>query len=172
MGPFDCCTIPGIHFGPWQKFLAYTSSPSFTMHFFTCKSCFSFWTPWWTRTLLPISGYTKSNLDLGFLPNESSAGETPVDVWGVIRYRLRNLDTLVSTLPSLIFFMASLKVLTALSASPFEAGCLEPFGYAGFHSPSGSLRTRCWQNCCHCRSQPFPGVRELQKRSSTFLSLR
>ena len=47
------------------------------MHFFTCKSCFSFWTLWRSRTL-----------DRGFLPNKSSAGETPVDVWEVMRNRL------------------------------------------------------------------------------------
>jgi len=63
--------------GPWQKFLANTLSPSFTMHFFTCKSCFSFWTLWRSRSL-----------DRGFLPNKSSAGETPVDVWEVMRNRL------------------------------------------------------------------------------------
>ena len=53
----------------------------------------------------------------------TSAGETPVIEDGVILYLNKNLDTLVSKLPSPdILFIPSLKVWTALSASPFDEG--------------------------------------------------
>ena len=138
MEPFDCCIIPGIQIGPWQKFLAYTFSPSFTMHFFTCKSCLSFFTLWRSRTLQPISGYTKSNLGLGFLPNKSSAGETPVDVWEVMQHRL----SWYSGFPH----FPSLNVLTALSAGPFDAWWYEAVRICRilfiFRKSSNSLPTK------------------------------
>ena len=62
----------------------------------------------------------RSNLDFWFLPSSNSAGETPVVVWGVIRYQLKKRETLVSKLPSFDFFIPSLKIWTALSASPFD----------------------------------------------------
>ena len=55
-------------------------------------------------------------------PNINSAVETPVVLYGVMRYLKRNCDNLVSSDPSLIFFISSLKVYTALSARPLEGG--------------------------------------------------
>ena len=71
-----------------------------------------------------MSGFKRSNLVRSFRPNRSSAGARPVDLWGVLRYEIRNLckANSVSTLAVLAEAYLSLKVLTALSAKPLVFG--------------------------------------------------
>ena len=74
-------------------------------------------------TLPDMSGWSKSNQDLGCLPNNNSAGERPVVVCGVCLYCDKKCDNLVSTVPSRNLLMPCLSIWTARSASPLDAGC-------------------------------------------------
>ena len=88
-----------------------------------------------------MSGFSKSRCEQGRLPINSSAGLIPVVVCAVFRYWNKKLDSLSSRVPVLIFFNPLLRVCTALSARPFEAGwygavvtCLMPLEFsAGEH---------------------------------------
>ena len=64
----------------------------------------------------------RSRYERGHRPINSSAGETPAVLWGVIRYWNRNLAREVATSVGIVFFSAVLNVWTALSASPLDAG--------------------------------------------------
>ena len=75
---------------------------------------------WKTRTCR--SGLSRSKRERRRCPNSSSAGETPVVVCGVFLYAKRNRESLSSVVPSVIFFNPVLKVFTAVSARPLEAG--------------------------------------------------
>lgn len=52
----------------------------------------------------------RSRCERGHRPINSSAGETPVVLWGVIRYRNRNLAKEVATSVDVVFSSAVLKV--------------------------------------------------------------
>ena len=86
------------------------------------------------ETLFEILGLRMSRYDRGLLPINSSAGLCPVVVWGVILYWKRKRASSSSMLPAVIFFNPVLRVCTACSANPFDAGwygavvrCLMPF---------------------------------------------
>ena len=121
-GPVVACTSAGIHLG-WfvEKFRQYTKSPGLkdgTWRFLRLAIIRAWLFPTWSAAVL---GNRRSNLVRRVRPNISKAGDIPVDVCGVVRYANRKRDNLVSRGP-VSFFIPSLKVCTALSARPFEAG--------------------------------------------------
>ena len=67
-------------------------------------------------------GLSKSNRDLGYLPNINSAGDLPVVVCGVSLYMNNNLESLCSKVPSVCFLRLCLNVCTAHSTIPFDDG--------------------------------------------------
>ena len=133
-GPIWSNMVPSNHVGTPTKFRTCTQSPIWNALALVCLSCPWFCLAWLSLTFTPVSGCNRSNRDLGCLPNSSSAGDRPVVVWGVILYLNKNLDNLVSSDPPWIHLIPCLKVWTALSANPFEAGwygavcvCVTPF---------------------------------------------
>ena len=76
-----------------------------------------------TGFVTPTSGFSMCNLEFNLRFINSSEGDFPVVVCGVIRYAKRNLFTVVLIDSSLFnFFIVFLNVRTALSAHPFVAG--------------------------------------------------
>ena len=67
-------------------------------------------------TLPDTSGWSKSNRDLGCLPNNNSAGERPVVICGVSLYCDKKRE------PSHNLLMPCLNVWMAYSTSPLDAG--------------------------------------------------
>ena len=80
-----------------------------------------FWCSCFCLIRLAVLGTMRSSLVLSFLFISSSAGVTPVVVWGVVLYLSRKRDNLSCMVPSSIFSIPSLKALTTCSACPFEA---------------------------------------------------
>ena len=79
---------------PCWKFWTYTCSPlkcrawacvSWTVFCYNCSSL----------THHEISGFSKSNLDLRFHPISNWASDTPVVLWGVIRYKNKSFAILL-----------------------------------------------------------------------------
>lgn len=109
-------------------------------------------------SLVAWAGCSRSRWVWGLQPNNSSAGEHPVEVCGVFRYWNRKRASRVSRSP-LVFCNASLNVCTALSARPLldrwygeHVECLKP-------TPHFSLLERimrCCQPCQVNRKAPPP----------------
>ena len=125
-GPLKCRIF--IYFLYWNSWK--TVSP-------TSKLFSSLPHPWGVCLFWMLWLRSRSRWDRGRLPKRSLAGDTPVVDWGVRRYRKRNREILVSRESFELFFKASLTILTALSAWPFDARvvrmCLIPSNLMNLH---------------------------------------
>ena len=121
-GPVTSDTLPDNHTGPFAKFLTKTWSPRLNCRSRAWRSCPFFWRCWLDSTHASLEGLLRSKRVVSLLPNINSDGDAPVVECGVFLYAKRNRATRSESVPSLIFFSPSLKILTTRSANPFVAG--------------------------------------------------